>query len=477
METLLTRITSIFNISKTLAITPAGIIGALGVVLLLWPPHPIDSYMKPSGSPPVGRFGKPTDALAQVADKSCVFSPARLKRAGETSDLEERTKKKFSVLDNYRELQRENQFALDDASAQISRCIAYDNNLSKQYDTDNSSLKAQIVAVTKERDSLQAQYLKYANDVNPLQFTLQAQTKKAQDELTALTNKEDALEKGQRGLQANIDLENVYLAQVKVLLSNPDPLRTRQNFDEVFNGISNHLLSFFVFSMLIGYVLDPGNAAIFGAIFDAGLMNIWNRVRKKRFKVVRVKEESGKFHCGDYTGNNEPRYLLYTTYAIGQNLITQAQVDSLKSQFYAQSQLAFGLIIPTIFLSFVLVFGVDIVVVSPPILFIVAGLLCLGAFLIGNDRLHRYYSELQLLIQSAYCVKLAAKVKQDAADAAALVAAAAAKKKADDAAAKDAITLDSVSKQILDLKAFVENWVKAPVSVNINTTTLPESKV
>jgi hypothetical protein len=174
-------------------------------------------------------------------------------------------------------------------------------------------------------------------------------------------------------------------------------------------------------------------------------------------------------HCEDIetdpTTATGPRYLFFPSYAIGQNIITQAQLDTLTAQYYSQSQLSFGLILPTCFLGVVLL--LDMRVSLPWWIFMVLCLFCIVALLVGMDRLHKFNSELQMLIRSSYCVKVLAAKKQKQADAA---AAAAAKKAADDAtAAKGDVTLKTLSDSLDKLTELVQNLGKGPVNVNIGT--------
>jgi hypothetical protein len=109
-----------------------------------------------------------------------------------------------------------------------------------------------------------------------------------------------------------------------------------------------------------------------------------------------------------------PHYVLDSEYAIGMGIISQQEYTSLRDEYYTQARTLTGVAIPLGGLMLYLRFGTDqhwgwtYVYIASAIL---AGLI------FGLDRLHKFYSELQMLIIGHY-VKNALAAKEAAATAA-----------------------------------------------------------
>lgn len=102
-----------------------------------------------------------------------------------------------------------------------------------------------------------------------------------------------------------------------------------------------------------------------------------------------------------------PEQILFPEYAIGQKLITRAEYNQLETEYFTQAQAAFGLILPTLLLVFAIHFS-GVLRLSGWVYDLIAFVLVV-AFLVGMDRLHKFNSDLQLLIVSRYDAVVAAK--------------------------------------------------------------------
>jgi hypothetical protein len=149
-----------------------------------------------------------------------------------------------------------------------------------------------------------------------------------------------------------------------------------------------------------------------------------------------------------------PPLFYYPEYAIAQKLITREEYDGLRNQYYAQSQVGFGIALSLAVLAFVLWtaepkvgYGIGAYVV----------VLMVVAFLAGVDRQHKYYSELQLLIYGRY--RAALKAAADAAEAA--------KKKEEESKRQPTVqaTLAELTTKVAALQDLVEKRLTAPVNI------------
>jgi hypothetical protein len=139
-----------------------------------------------------------------------------------------------------------------------------------------------------------------------------------------------------------------------------------------------------------------------------------------------------------------PDQILYPEYAIGQKLITREEYDQLETIYVTQAQAAFGLILPSVLLLIAIWFTGVLALATSTV--VVVGVLLFVAALVGMDRLHKFNSELQLLIVSRW------DAMQEAKKAAA--AAAAAKKATDQANAQ---LLKALKEDIDELKIVTKN--------------------
>lgn len=143
-----------------------------------------------------------------------------------------------------------------------------------------------------------------------------------------------------------------------------------------------------------------------------------------------------------------PTEILLPEYAIGVGLISRDEYDSIRRDYFTQTQWTLGLIIPLIMLWIALGIRPE----PLPWWLHVVFLLLAGVALIGGmDRLHNYYAQLQSLIAGKYVAKL---IAREAAEA----AAAAAKQPA----AGGGPTLKDLRGDLAELKALIERELQRP---------------
>ncbi len=150
-----------------------------------------------------------------------------------------------------------------------------------------------------------------------------------------------------------------------------------------------------------------------------------------------------------------PDYILDPEYAIGVGLISRDEYTTLRDEYYTQARTLTGVVIPLVGFMAALRWG-SIHHWSWPVFF---GIFVFGiaALVLGLDRLHKFYSELQQLIIGHYVKnKLAEK------DAAATAAKVLTKKQLDDELTKKFKEQDAELKKKLDEQlAAIEKVIKA----------------
>ena len=125
--------------------------------------------------------------------------------------------------------------------------------------------------------------------------------------------------------------------------------------------IGSNVLMFLLVSMVVGQLLDPIQRMLVSLDPSRGLTFPFLN------KLYRADQPIGTVRFGDQryrgTGSADGKrlrardpHLLEPNYAIGRGLLTQAEYSSLQDQYYSQSQIATGLMLPSALLALVIYF-------------------------------------------------------------------------------------------------------------------------
>jgi hypothetical protein len=258
MGDLITRLTSLFNLTKTVAVTLPGLVCSIAVVILLWPPMPVTLIPQV----PVHTRGK-----------SC--PPITL-----TGTLLE-----AKSIDDLKKTARTNQDTLETSLRDLQECSEYETSQVGREETLNVNLKADITVLEKEQASLQDAYIAYQKANSPLTPTYSA---KLTDVTGRIARKRSEIllhEQTIRDKNRNIQEIARYMKMVTDRLADPGRLRPQKSFDEFLTALADHTVALILLAIVIGYVLDPLNRAIYGALYDGFFRKLWNFLRGSRRPV------------------------------------------------------------------------------------------------------------------------------------------------------------------------------------------------
>jgi hypothetical protein len=254
MGDLITRITSLFNMTKAVTLTLPGLVGAVGIVLLLWPPLP-------------------ENQVPQNVTLTATGCNVPLKALSEPTRLDAAEIKEIAV---------KNQSILEASQRDLQKCNELMSSLLGREETLNANLKSQIEFKQKEQASVQETFINYQKSNNPLLEIYRSKLATVNREIDSLRASILQNEQGIRDRNRRIQ-ENVrYQKMVTERLADPGRLRPQKSFDEFLSGLSDHTLALVLLSIAIGYVLDPFNRAVYGAFYDSIGRNIWNILRISR---------------------------------------------------------------------------------------------------------------------------------------------------------------------------------------------------
>jgi hypothetical protein len=256
MEKLLTMLGSFFNLPKIASISVPGILAAVAVAILMYPPPPVD--MVPSVKFLIGEL--PSARTLEDAQKegkaACETKEGPLTESGQSSIL------------NQRDTARDNQRLLDTLQSQLAKCIEQENSMRGAEVTENSQLNADIEVRKNDQNDIQKVYQGYERSNSPLRDEYWKKYQAADARIRGVREKilknEQRIRERDRRLAALTRESNVVAERLK----DPGRLRPRRAFDEVLTALANHAFALAVLALIIGFLFNPINRAIIGIFYD-----------------------------------------------------------------------------------------------------------------------------------------------------------------------------------------------------------------
>jgi hypothetical protein len=263
-------IANFFNLTKTVTLSLHGIIAATAMVIVFWPPRPIDRIHTPTNFP---------DVLASGAQCKFNDDPGAgalpIPPPGDIKAL------RANAVETQDELER--------AKAELDFCIAIDTSHVGEKEDLIANDEYQIKQIEAERTVLQQQYLAYVKSLSELRHQYRTELERKTSDVTALQGKINGLHQDIKRLQLHVDVEKLYLATIVSRLGEPGRLRPRRGIDDVLAGLSNHVIAFLLLALVLGYAFDPFNRMVSTALFDFKIFKGLNWARRRRFPVMRLK--------------------------------------------------------------------------------------------------------------------------------------------------------------------------------------------
>ncbi len=243
MGSVLDLLNKVLKPGQIAAISLTGLISAFAVALLLWPPSPIDAIHIP--------------AKDQVEDinvpKDCEYHEDRLNQARDPGDF------KTTAI--------ENQKTLDTAQENVQRCVDLLNSEVGEEATRDKQLTDQITVLRVAQTSAQANYLSYQKAGSPLEGQFLHDFKKDTDQIRTLQDEIVKNEKKIREQGLRIATYTHFLDLIKQRLLDAGRLRPTHSFDDVLQGLANHVVAFLGLAVVIGSAFLPLQSVFLGA-FD-----------------------------------------------------------------------------------------------------------------------------------------------------------------------------------------------------------------
>jgi len=235
-----------------------GLLGAVGLAMILWPPRPIDEI------PMVVEPAIPSATQEAIPDGSDTFTVPKERAC----NVKMRSLESPTHLGDIAGTAVQNQLRLDREKDEIARCVELENNRKGFEKTQNDHLALDIADIQKLLSSALETYGKYEKVDNPLASRFQEKVDTLQRKLS---KKRSLFLRNEQSIRDR----DLYLAELarydKIIsdrLTDPGRLRPRKTFDDMLAALVNHLVAFILLAITLGVVLTPLSQAASAGFFD-----------------------------------------------------------------------------------------------------------------------------------------------------------------------------------------------------------------
>jgi hypothetical protein len=255
MDKIITLLQSLLSLNKVASVSVPGLVAAVGLAILLWPPRPIDQI------PCV--VSQTTNQL-QVANQPCsITAPAPTQRAcipgTQTLPAEPWYDKQAA---------RDTQKILDQEQQAIAECIEKETSLKGLEKTENDYWTQDIADLQKLSTAALETYSNYEKTNNPLAGQFRAKWEYHLEEIEA--KRKSILQNEQRMRDRDRYLAELarYDKTISERLADPGRLRPRKTFEDVLAALVNHVVAFILLAIALGVILTPLNQTASAGFFD-----------------------------------------------------------------------------------------------------------------------------------------------------------------------------------------------------------------
>jgi hypothetical protein len=251
MGDLISRLTNLFSLTKTAAFTIPGFLGALALIVTLWPPRPLDQITIVANFKDVWD----SDHLARANPKQppsnriCQLKQVNL-------SIEEAGASSLDDLLQSRTTAKNAQKALDTAQHDLTYCISRETSQQGTEEDEITRLKYEIGVQEKEREPLQQQYVAYRKAGSPLTSQFEQAYLKVDREISLKMARIAELNKSIKDRQFRLDEKKEALKVVTDRMTEPGRLRPRQKFTDFIQALTDHAIGVVLLSLIVGMVFD-----------------------------------------------------------------------------------------------------------------------------------------------------------------------------------------------------------------------------
>jgi hypothetical protein len=257
MGQLITLITNFLNLSKLAAVTAPGIITALGLALLAWPPAPLDRIVTATFDGTLTPPFTPTVIanFQHTGNAACTLAPVTLPTPSDPSQIKDYAKG--------------NQDKLEAGKQLMNQCIEFENAAKGREDSENAQTNVDIATRTKELTDQQANRLNYEKTNNKeLADAFRNKESGAQAAIQVLRDKILVREQAIRERARRIAEYTGELGIVNDRLADPGRLRPQKSFDDYLVGLSNHAIALALLAIAISILITPFTRSLLGGLYD-----------------------------------------------------------------------------------------------------------------------------------------------------------------------------------------------------------------
>ncbi|SRR6266478_3100863 len=248
MDKLVSLLQSFFDLNKVASVSLPGLLSAVAIIMLLWPPVPIDVI------PTVSAQDQLINQFPPPIAEACKTGTSTLEVYRSLSDLNATAVR--------------NQQKLDDEKQRFAQCINLETSRIGFEKTSNDHLTAQVGEYQKVYSAAQENYLVYLKSNGALALSFRQQRDDAAGEIekrrTQILQNEQNIRERERRVAELTRQAGI----INDRLADPARLRPRRTIDDFLAGLVNHVVAFLLLALVLGVLMTPVNQAAAGVFFD-----------------------------------------------------------------------------------------------------------------------------------------------------------------------------------------------------------------
>jgi hypothetical protein len=256
MDKIISLLQSLTSLNKVASVSVPGLVAAIALTLIWWPPRPIDKI-------PMLEVSQPANP-----QRGCIERGILIVQQEEACTAKWKTLDIPKGLSDFWSTERKNQCVLDQAKQKVAKCIEIETSRKGCEKTQNDYLALDIADLQKLLSATLDVYSSYEKTNNPLagQFL-----KKARDHEDEISGKRELILKNEQSMRDR----DLYLAELarydKIIsdrLADPGRLRPRKTFDDLLASLVNHVVAFILLAITLGVIGTPLSQFISAFSFD-----------------------------------------------------------------------------------------------------------------------------------------------------------------------------------------------------------------
>ena len=253
----LSSLKNLLDIKNVIKLTLPGLLGAVVLAAIFWPPKPIDIVPVVTSTPPPMGDGKALGNgigkyLGRVHQPVASGSQCLIAEYG----LDELPSGIRSLLPGFKREAQLRQFGLEQQRDNLEQCLLDEQRLKGEEQSRNAALQRDLQALEALRDKDASSVAEYERQDSPMIDPAIRLRENVNGKIDTLRDKLSGNEQKARDREWDIAELTKWKGVVTDRLTDPGKLRPELEFDEYMSALSNHLLAFIFLAVTVGMITE-----------------------------------------------------------------------------------------------------------------------------------------------------------------------------------------------------------------------------